>query len=155
MIGQGSQKDAFIKEKEMRGLDNIVFYPLEPQDMVSDVYSTCSICLIPLKRGIIGNSVPSKAGLLMACNRAIVNSVDEDSDYYRMFNENKMGISASNDNPKAVAEAILEMYNSKDKRELYAKNGQSFGKKYYSRSANTKKFIELFNYMVKSKEVNR
>lgn len=155
MIGQGSQKEAFIKEKKMRGLDNIVFYPLEPQDMVSDVYSTCSICLIPLKRGIIGNSVPSKAGLLMACNRAIVNSVDEDSDYYRMFNENKMGISASNDNPKAVAEAILEMYNSKDKRELYAKNGQSFGKKYYSRSANTKKFIELFNYMVKSKEVNR
>lgn len=155
MIGQGSRKEAFIKEKKMRGLDNIVFYPLEPQDMVSDVYSTCSICLIPLKRGIIGNSVPSKAGLLMACNRAIVNSVDEDSDYYRMFNENKMGISASNDNPKAVAEAILEMYNSKDKRELYAKNGQSFGKKYYSRSANTKKFIELFNYMVKSKEVNR
>ncbi len=145
MIGQGSQKEVFIKEKESRGLDNIVFYPLEPQNMVSDVYSTCSICLIPLKKGIIGNSVPSKAGLLMACNRAIVNSVDVDSDYYNMFNKHEMGISASNENPKAVADAILELYHNADKRKLYAKNGQEFGKQYYSRSVNTKKFIRLFN----------
>lgn len=145
MIGQGSQKDAFIKEKEKRGLDNINFYPLEPQNMVSDVYSACSICLIPLKKGIIGNSVPSKAGLLMACNRSIVNSVDEASDYYRMFNENEMGISRSNDNPKAVADAILELYTDKKMRDNMAKNGHEFGKQYYSRSKNTKKFIELFS----------
>ena len=117
--------------------------------MVSDVYSTCSICLITLKKGIIGNSVPSKAGLLMACNRAIVNSVDEDSDYYRMFNENKMGISASNDNPKAVAEAILELYNDRAKCNEMAENGHEFGKKYYSRSVNTKKFIEIFTCLTK------
>ena len=71
MIGQGSQKEKFIQEAGERGLKNIKFYPLEPQNMVSDVYSACSICLIPLKKGIIGNSVPSKAGLLMACNRAL------------------------------------------------------------------------------------
>ncbi|MFE4896543.1 glycosyltransferase family 4 protein [Peribacillus butanolivorans] len=148
MIGQGSQKDAFMKEKEKRGLDNIIFYPLEPQEMVSDVYSTCSICLIPLKKGIIGNSVPSKAGLLMACNRAIVNSVDKDFDYYRMFNENEMGISASNDSPKEVADGILDLYHNKEKRERMAKNGQEFGKQYYSRSVNTQKFIKLFKKMV-------
>ncbi|MGI6334771.1 MAG: glycosyltransferase family 4 protein [Saccharofermentanales bacterium] len=124
MIGQGSQKDSFINDAKIQGLDNIKFFPLEPQHMVSDVYSACSVCLIPLKRGIIGNSVPSKAGLLMACNRAIVNSVDEDSDYYRMFNDNEIGISASNNDPEAVVEAILELYNNKERRELYAKNGQ-------------------------------
>lgn len=144
MIGQGSQKDAFIKEKEERGLDNIIFYPLEAQEMVSDVYSACSICLIPLKKGIIGNSVPSKAALLMACNRAIVNSVDNDSDYYKMFNINGIGISASNDDPDAVADAILGLYHNKEKRERMARNGYKFGKQYYARSLNTKKFIEVF-----------
>lgn len=145
MIGHGSQKNAFMKEKDMRELDNIFFYPLESQEMVSDVYSTCSICLIPLKKGIIGNSVPSKAGLLMACNRTIVNSVDEKSDYYRMFNENEMGISAPNDNSIAVAAAILDLYNNKEKREKMAKLGHEFGEQHYSRSLNTKKFIELFS----------
>ncbi|PNT91545.1 glycosyltransferase family 4 protein [Clostridium thermosuccinogenes] len=144
MIGQGSQKDIFIKEKEKRGLNNIVFYPLEPQNMVSDVYSACSVCLIPLKKGIIGNSVPSKAALLMACNRVIVNSVDEDSEYYKMFNENKIGVSVTNDDPKAVAEAILDLYHNKEKRKCLARNGYEFGKQYYARSVNTKKFIEIF-----------
>jgi len=148
MIGQGSQKDIFIKEKEERGLNNIIFYPrLEPQDVVSDVYSACSICLIPLKKGIIGNSVPSKVSFLMACNRTIVSSVDEDSAYYKMFHENDMGISVSNDNPQAVADAILTFYNDKEKRERFARNGHEFGKQYYARSTNTAKYIELFKIM--------
>lgn len=151
MIGEGSQKDAFIIEKEKRRLSNIVFYPLEPQEMVSDVYSACSICLIPLKKGIIGNSVPSKAGLLMACNRTIINSVDKNSEYFKMFHENDMGISASNDDPRAVADAILDLYKNKEKRERMAMNGHKFGKQYYSRSVNTKKFIELFKTMVNMK----
>lgn len=145
MIGQGSQKESFIKDAKERGLSNIVFFQLEPQYMVSDVYSACSICLIPLKIGIIGNSVPSKAGLLMACNRAIVNSVDEDSDYYRIFNDNEIGISAPNTNVNEVADAILDLYKDKDKLEKYGKNGKVFGEKYYSRSVNTMKFIKLFS----------
>jgi len=145
MIGQGSQKNAFIREKEERKLENIVFFPLEPQSMVSDVYSACSICFIPLKRGIIGNSVPSKVGLLMACNRTIVNSVDEDSNYYRMFHQNNMGISASNYNIDAVTNAILTLYKDKDKRNIFARNSQEFGKNHYARSINTKKYIELFS----------
>lgn len=147
MIGQGSQKSSFIKEKEKRKLKNVVFYPLEPQNMVSDVYSACSICLIPLKKGIIGNSVPSKAGLLMACNRVIVNSVDSESDYFKMFNDNNIGISASNDDPKAVADAILELYKDKERCKKMAENGSGFGKQYYARSINTKKFIEIFSIM--------
>lgn len=149
MIGQGSQKERFITEVNNRGLNNIKFFPLEPQNMVSDVYSACSICLIPLKRGIIGNSVPSKVGLLMACNRAIVNSVDEDSDYYRIFNDNNIGISVSNTESDEVKDAILDLYKDADIRKTIAKKGQNFGKKYYSRSDNTKKFIEVFNSMKK------
>ena len=149
MIGQGSQKDLFMSEAKKKGLDNIKFFPLEPQHMVSDVYSACSICFIPLKRGIIGNSVPSKAGLLMACNRTIVNSVDEDSDYFSIFNDNEIGISASNNNPDAVAEAIVSLYEDKDKCDSFSQKGHEFGKKYYSRSVNTKKFIKIFEEMTK------
>lgn len=149
MIGEGSQKEIFTNGAKEKGLKNIIFFPLEPQHMVSDVYSACSICLIPLKKGIIGNSVPSKAGLLMACNRTIVNSVDEDSEYYKMFNENRMGISVSNKSPNEVAEAIYSLYVDKDKRDLYAKKGQEFGEKYYARSNNTKKFIDIFEKMLR------
>ncbi len=144
MIGQGSQKEDFEKAVKEKGLENIVFLPLEPQEMVPHVYSACSVCLIPLPPGVIGNSVPSKAGLLMACRRVIVNSVDDDSDYYQMFEREKIGIAASNRNPKAVADAILKMRDNPELREQYAENAKKFSFGFYSRTVNTKKHMELF-----------
>lgn len=149
MIGFGSQKDDFEKAAAERGLDNIVFLPLEPQEMVPHVYSACSVCLIPLPRGVIGNSVPSKAGLLMACHRVIVNSVDEDSDYYQMFEREQIGVSASNNDPNAVAAAILKMRDNPELREQYAENAKKFSLDFYSRTVNTQKHIDLLSKMAK------
>lgn len=144
MIGQGSQKMIFQKEVIERKLDNLIFYPLESQNMVSDVYSSCSISLIPLKKGIIGNSVPSKAALLMACKRTIVASVDNDSKFYEIYNSNNIGVAVSNDNPDEVYDAIMNLYTDSHTREKIALNGYLYGKKHYSRSINTKKFIDIF-----------
>jgi colanic acid biosynthesis glycosyl transferase WcaI len=151
MIGDGSQKKAFQQEAERRGLPNIVFYPLEPQEMVSDVYSACSVCLIPLKKGVIGNSVPSKAALVMACRRPIVNSVDPESRYFRMFNEQEIGLSAPNDDPEAVAAAILRLYRDGALRERLATNAYDFSRQYYSRSRNTQMLLDLFRTVVDQK----
>lgn len=143
MIGEGSQKEDFIKAAEERKLDNIVFLPLEPQEMVSDVYSACSICFIPLKKGIIGNSVPSKAGLLMACKRAIVSSVDENTDYYNMINEYS-GIAVPTDSPDEAAQAILRLKNLPEDCKKYGESGYIYGKELYSRTNNMNKYLDLF-----------
>ncbi len=151
MIGEGSQKEAFIKEVQKRNIKNIVFLPLEPQEMVADVYSACSICLIPLKEGIIGNSVPSKAGLLMACKRAIVTSADENSEYNRMINENGIGIASSTKRPDLVTKAIIKMKNDAEFRRTCGEKGYKYGSVLYSRSENTKKYLTLFSSLVKKK----
>lgn len=144
MIGTGSQKEDFMAEAKKNNLSNIIFYPLEPREMVPHVYSACSVCLIPLPIGVIGNSVPSKAGLLMACQRVIVNSVDEDSDYFKMFKEKRIGISASNKKPEDVAKAILKMKNDVELRNKYADNAKKFAEQNFSRTINTKKYEQLF-----------
>ena len=150
MIGNGVRRDKFEKDANKRGLNNITFYPLQSQDMVSDVYSACSVCLIPLKRGVIGNSVPSKAGLLMACRRVIINSVDEGSDYGDMFEREKIGFSAGIEDAEKIAENILFLYENPDVLKEYADRAKAFGEKEYSRTVNTKKYIELFKGLSKS-----
>ena len=117
MIGAGSQKDVFEKTAKERGLTNIVFLPLEPQEMVPQVYSACSVCLIPLPKGVIGNSVPSKAGLLMACRRVIITSADDGSEYNKMFEREQIGIACSTDDPEEVAKRILKLRDDPDLRE--------------------------------------
>ena len=151
MIGAGSQKEAFMKEAAEMHLKNIEFLPLEPQEMVPHVYSACDICFIPLKKGIIGNSVPSKAGLLMACRRAIVTTADEGSDYNRMINDNHLGIACSTESPGTAAEAILRMRNDVDFREFCANSGYEYGKVLFSRTENTNKYIKLIEDMAEGK----
>ncbi len=144
MIGQGSQKNDFIEAVKERGLDNIVFLPLEPQEMVPHVYSACSVCLIPLPRGVIGNSVPSKAGLLMACRRVIVTSADPESDYNDMFAREQIGVACSCEDPDGLAAGILRLRDDPALKEHYADNAQRYGKKYYSRTVNTALYEQLY-----------
>jgi len=144
MVGDGSQRSAFEREARDRGLDSIRFYPFQPQELVGDVLSASSVCIIPLKRGVIGNSVPSKVAPIMASNRTVVYSVDEDSHYYHMFRDNHIGRSAPNTEPQAVARAVLELYNDKGEREALAENALEFSKAHYSRSVNMEMLLGLF-----------
>ena len=154
MIGGGVRRAKFEKDAADRGLDNIKFYPLQPQDMVSDVYSACSVCLIPLKQGVIGNSVPSKAALLMACRRVVVNSVDEGCDYGEMFEREKIGFSAGVENSDKIVNDILKLYQDKSLLKEYADRAKEFGVANYSRNVNTKKYVELFNKIACDKKDN-
>ena len=149
MIGQGARKAKFEADARARGLDNIIFYPLQPQDLVSDVYSACSVCIIPLKEGVIGNSVPSKAGLLMACGRVIVNSVDDGCDYGQMFEREKIGFAAGTKDARKLASDILYLYEHPEERREYGNRAKEFGKREYSRKVNTPKYVELFRALTK------
>ncbi len=149
MIGQGVRKEYFETNAKKRNLENIVFYPLQPQELVSDVYSACSVCLIPLKQGVIGNSVPSKAGLLMACHRVIVNSVDEGSDYGAMFEREKIGFSAGTQDADKIAKDIVYLYGHPEIRKEYEQRAFEYGQREYSSSVNTKKYISLFKELVR------
>lgn len=151
MIGFGSQMDDFKNEVESRQLDNIVFYPLEKQEMVSHVYSACSVALIPLPKGVIGNSVPSKIGLLMACKKPVISTSDKNSLYVKMINDNGFGFAYGNDEYQKVADGILKMKNDLKLLDQMGKKGYEFGHIIFSRSYNTKKYIDLFTKITEEK----
>ena len=145
MIGFGSQKGIFEFEAKKMGLTNISFYPLQSQDMVSDVYSACDVCIIPLPSGVIGNSVPSKAGLLMACKRPIITSSDVGSAYNEMINNNKIGFAFGSDEYEKASDAILQLFKNPSLCKEMGLNGYKYGHELYSRKCNTRKYIELFS----------
>ncbi len=151
MIGMGSQRDAFESAAIALNLDNIKFLPLEPQEMVSDVYSACSVCFIPLKHGIIGNSVPSKAGLLMECHKPIVTSADAGCKYADEINSNGIGIACSDDDAEGVANAILRLYNNRQECIEMGERAYKHGHLVYSSSYNMKRYRNLFQSLMYNK----
>lgn len=147
IIGDGNVKKDFVSEVDTLNLTNITFYPLQPVEIVPDVYSACDVCIIPLKKGVIGNGVPSKAPILMACKRVIVNSVEIESNYAKMYSEHNMGIAVDISDYDGLANAIVELKNSPEQLRIMAENGYSYGKANYSSDASTSKLMSIFEQL--------
>ena len=152
IVGDGNVKAQFEKSIEEAGLKNIHLYPLQPVELVPDVYSTGNVCLIPLKKSVIFNGVPSKAPILMACKRVIINSVDINSDYARMFTENNIGIAADIGDYDTLADKIKQLYHSPEMREAMAQSAYAYAHTHFSSSANTRKFTDIFYKIAEEKK---
>lgn len=151
IVGDGNIKDDFVREAKELGLDNIWFYPLQPVDLVPDVYSACNIAIIPLRKGVIGNGVPSKAPILMACNRVIVNSVEGNSIYAKLFDENDMGKAVDIFDYDGLAKAVVELYKSPETVERMAANAKQYSRDNYSSTKSTEKLMQIFDMKMKRK----
>jgi len=149
IIGDGNVKDIFMAEAKELGLDNIKFFPLQPMELVSDVYSACNVCIIPLQKGVIGNGVPSKVPILMACKRVIVSSVEINSRYAKMFSDNDMGIAVDILDYDELADAVRYLYKSPADIKRMVSKANKFGRDNYSSVRSTEKLMEIFNKLHK------
>lgn len=132
MIGDGPSKRQFIAEAKEKGLTNIEFYPLQPISIVPDVYSACDICIIPLKKGVIGNGTPSKAPILMACKRIILNCVESWSKYSKMFAENNMGYAVDVNDYDGIVAAIHKIKSNPEDTKIKIENAYMYGMEHFS-----------------------
>ena len=86
----------------------------------------------------------------MACGRVIVNSVDEDSDYYDMFHRENIGFSAGTKDADKLAKDILYLYENPQERKQFGVRAKAFGEKFYSRKVNTCLYLDLFQELTNS-----
>lgn len=143
MIGDGPAKEAFMMEATKNALDNIEFYPLQPIPIVSDVYSTCDVCIIPLKKGVIGNGTPSKAPILMACKRIILNCVESWSKYSKMFYEYNMGYAVDVYDYDGIVDAILKIKANPEDTKQKIDNAYKYGQEHFSSTRSTRILMDV------------
>lgn len=151
IVGDGAQKRDIRKEVERKGLKNISFYPMQPQELVPDVYSAGDVGLVTLKKGIIGNAVPSKTMSIMACNRPIIATVDKNSDYYNFINDEEIGIAVDAEDTDKFIEAILELYNDREKSKIFGSNARKYIEQNLSRKKLTVKYADVLKKVVTNK----
>lgn len=132
MIGDGPAKEQFMAEARENNLTNIEFYPLQPIPLVPDVYSTGDVCIIPLKKGVIGNGTPSKAPILMACKRVILNCVESWSKYYKLFDEYDMGYAVDVDDYDGMADVVRRIKANPEEASRKVMNAYKYGQTYFS-----------------------
>lgn len=143
IVGDGSNKDNLINICKSLNITNIEIYPIQPLDIVRDVYSYANICLIPLKKGVIFHSVPSKASVAMACSTPLLVACDQDSEFASNINSRKVGKSFSPDDVEGMAAYIIEQYSNKFLHLEYKKNALEYARTKLNRNVNTRKIINI------------
>lgn len=143
IIGNGGFENEFKDAVMKEGLTNIRFFPWQDSSIINDVYSSCDIEMVPLSKGVIYTSFPSKCTLLMACGRTFLCMCEKESCFYNEINNEKVGICVDRIDYSSAADAIKLLKNDSEKLHRLASCSKDYGLRVYSSAANAYKYIDV------------
>jgi len=148
IVGNGSCKPHLEARARQMKLCNVHFIPFQPRRDVPDIYATADVSLVPLRKGIALDSVPSKAYTIMASARPVVAAVDPGSDTWNLVEQAQCGLCVEPENPHALADAILALYADPSLREHLGRNGRQHVVQHYTRQVVAQQYHELLTGLV-------
>lgn len=122
--GEGSQRAAL--EDSAADLDNLVLVDFQPPELLEDVLATADIHVIVLRKALARSSVPSKLLAILAAGRAVVASVDSDTEIARVINEAGCGLAVPAEDTGGFIAAVSELIDDAPTRAAMGERGRSF-----------------------------
>jgi colanic acid biosynthesis glycosyl transferase WcaI len=126
IVGSGVAKSTLERQATELGLGNVRFIPFRPRQQVPAIYASADLCLIPLRKGIALESVPSKALTIMAAGKPIIATVEAESDIGSFIQEADCGLIISPEDPQALAKAIMTLYHDPARGVRLGANGRAY-----------------------------
>ncbi len=109
LAGAGAERDGLIADAERRGLENVVFMPMQPKDAMGKVWSLCDVALVHLKNDpVFAGVIPSKIFEAMASGVPVLLAAPE-GEASRIIAEDGAGLHVAPEDPAALADAVLEL----------------------------------------------
>lgn len=148
IVGEGLRLEHLKHRVKTEDIKNVQFIPWQPLARIAEMYSACTLQIIPLRRDVIKNSYPSKILPLMACRRIPVISVEQDTNFYREINENIVGIATPLADKDALSKSIVFLIDNSEIRSEMENNAYKYVRSKYTASINTKKMLKKFEEML-------
>lgn len=144
IFGGGSEKEKFEKKIADSGLTNIALYPLQPMEKISQVYSLGDASFVTCKKGVGAGAFPSKAATILSTATPIIASFDLDSDLCRILTDAEAGLCADAEDVQGAVDAILTLYNDRDKATAMGLNARRLACDRFSKEVGTAAKVALF-----------
>lgn len=134
IIGDGRKCSWVQRQVIKRGLSKTVhLLGRYPATSMPRFFALSDALLVTLKKEpIFALTIPSKVQSYLACAKPIIAALDGEG--ARVVEEAGAGVTCPAENPKALAEAVLKLYNmSGREREKMGKKGRSYFEKHFER----------------------
>lgn len=144
IFGKGQQEDYYKNMVKELGVKNIAFFPLQPYDLVSHVYSLGNASIVTCKKGLGKSAMPSKTWSIMSAGTAVIANFDADTDLERIINKNHLGVFTESNDHIALKDAILRLYWDEKETKMLGINGRKYIINNLTRLIQTNKYKETF-----------
>jgi len=120
LVGSGAERIDLMVASKRRRIDNMVFIPPQPKEMMPEVWSLCNIALVHLKNATAFEEViPSKMFEAMGMGLPILLSSPR-GEASKILEHDRAGLWVPAEDPKALAASVLYIMNDREIRETMA-----------------------------------
>ena len=148
IVGSGTTKQGLVDKAEEMQLTNVHFLPLQPYERVPELYSAADIGLVPLRKGLTEDSVPSKLWTIMGVARPVLAGVDKTSDTYAVVQEADSGVCVPPEDPEALAEAIRTLHQDPERAAEMGRRGRAHVEAHYTSVSVARQYEALFTKLL-------
>lgn len=148
MFGTGGLVEDYKKIAQEKGLKNMFFFPLQPVEKVSQVYSLGNLGIVACKKELGKGAFPSKTWSIMSAGTPVIANYDEDTDLERLVKENGLGVFSAADDSEQMAQRIMDMYNNRELCAEYGRNARQYILDNVSKDKSTQKYVDVIKEAV-------
>ncbi len=116
-------------QQAARGLTNVRFLPLTPQDRFNSLLNTADIHLLPQRRDANHLVMPSKLGAMLSVGKPVIAGVPDDSEIVEVIKG--AGIVAAPEDPDALLRGLRQLANDPARRKEMGQAALQTAKKCY------------------------
>ncbi len=129
-----SNQNALSKLKDYaqaKAATNVVFVPFQPREKLPEMLAAADVSVVLQKANVIDFNMPSKIQVLLASGRALIASVPNQGTAAKAIIKSGGGLVIEPENSKALAKAILSLYNHPETLETLARQGREYAEEKY------------------------
>lgn len=146
LIGEGAEKQRIAELAAARGLANLQFLNQQPREHIPAYISTADLCLVMLKKTeLFKTVVPTKLLEYMSCERPVIVAVDGQA--RQIVEEADSGVFVEPENYSALAKAIVDLAQDRERRLQMGTNGRQYIVNKLSRKKTAQDYITVLEKM--------
>ena len=154
IVGEERQLWDLRNLRDELDVDNVTLLPFTPRKALPTMLAAADVSLIMQKASVVGFNKPSKTKVLLASGRPIVASVPEGGAAAQAVQDSGGGLVVEPEKPKALANAIQELYDNPSRLDQLGKKGRAFAIANYSFEQSLEGYESLLSSLVDTLSVS-
>ena len=150
IVGEGAKKRDLMTLRDNRHLNNLMFLPYQPSEIINDVYGSWDIGFISLTPGVSPEWRTGKIFSIMASTRPVLAAADIGGEVHRVIEKTQCGICIPGGDAILLARAIAQLFADRANLQAFGINGRRAVEEFYSRKVCTKQLESQVTCLIRS-----